>query len=433
MLIMLESTHPKFSWLLAKNPQTQATTGKPFERAMRKGRLFGWFTAEAGQPLEHARRFTVWFKDSDTEASFAPAGQGNFEYLDQTRHSSPYAVLFALNEMLRSAAQGQYEESEANVENEHSVTIPSLYVPWSFAGKQFQRHFPDVNFELIPLVGKVCRLRARHRGTLKRLLSWLQLFCLLQLLGDFEMELTLDSGVVTRYAKLLAEMDAPYFMRYLFSRKALLAPERFKEAKPLLETEAIKLCFGDTKTQRFHAVSRELPGGVQLLDIGCGEGWQALRLARKYEAVAAFDTNEELIERNQRVARRKNLEHLTFEWGLNPEKVADLPLKPGCDVLMTEVIEHMPLTDAAALVGAVLSRPIRTLVLTTPDHAFNVHYDVERRHDDHHWEMCQTEFSEWVHGLVGDRSDLSVQVRGIGDSVDGVHTSLMAVIRREAA
>jgi hypothetical protein len=97
----------------------------------------------------------------------------------------------------------------------------------------------------------------------------------------------------------------------------------------------------------------------------------------------------------------------------------DAPL----DVLMVEVIEHMPREAALKLIKSVLGikRRVR-LFLTTPNSGFNKYYDSDEdhmRHDDHHFEFNKEEFrafcdEAWIAGNYAAQTLFPV-----GDMVDG--------------
>ena len=61
----------------------------------------------------------------------------------------------------------------------------------------------------------------------------------------------------------------------------------------------------------------------------------------------------------------------------------------GVDVLITEVLEHMPHANALEVVERLVKLEPDQIILTLPNHSFNKFYDLaegEFRHDDHDWE-----------------------------------------------
>ncbi|RAR40485.1 methyltransferase domain-containing protein, partial [Paenibacillus sp. MDMC362] len=179
---------------------------------------------------------------------------------------------------------------------------------------------------------------------------------------------------------------------------------------------------------------------LQLLDvsnnggavhIGCGEGFYALSFAGKIEeSYYAVDINEALLEVVQRKAEAKGLDNLVtfpsiarFLEGYDDEFV---------DVILTEVIEHMPEAEAADLIRQVVQEiRFEKLILTTPNADFNPYYELDGfRHDDHKWEMGQEKFRSWCDEIL-QNLDVQYEYVMIGDSVDGMHTTQGMIVTRK--
>jgi hypothetical protein len=110
---------------------------------------------------------------------------------------------------------------------------------------------------------------------------------------------------------------------------------------------------------------------------------------------------------------------------------------------MTEVIEHIEGAEAAKLVEAVLRTNFSKVVITVPNRDFNINYNIgpdEMRHSDHKWEPNLEEFHTLMDLhlaivksdllLKRDSSKIKLTVSGIGDSVNNVHSVLMATFER---
>ena len=415
MLLTIESSNEgTFSWLVAKNPATQTQKGKPFEKPLKKGRIFCWFS--------NPKKLTLLFKDSRNISSFSDEA---FEYLDKTRYAAPAALLGMMDEMLRSAEKGEFED-KFPAPATYLVKIPTLLVASEKVLNAMISHARDLQVDATRLAGKVWSLTISHTGALSYVLGWVRLLALMQSLQHGE---SLPASQIERYAGLIQRLDAPYFVRYLFSRNVLNERGSFQKSKEALESPTVKLCFGDTRQQRHDAAKTKLKGGEVLVDIGCGEGWHAVRLSKLYEQVLAFDLDEAQIESNRRFAERRNLDKLTFAVGLHPDEVrTSQPIPPESDVLMFEVVEHMPQDTAEALVLAVLDQAPRQVLVTVPNKTFNQHYalaDDETRHPDHAWEPTRDEFQAWCEKMA-ETKGYQVAIEGIGDSVAGDHLSLLA-------
>lgn len=101
--------------------------------------------------------------------------------------------------------------------------------------------------------------------------------------------------------------------------------------------------------------------------------------------------------------------------------------------IATEVIEHFDPPRLVAFEKSILgsARP-KTLLVTTPNREYNVHYtDMKTlRHKDHRFEWSRAEFEAWASGAA-ERNGYSVRFEGIGpeDSETGAPTQ-MAVFAR---
>lgn len=421
-ILTLRSDNPDLSWILNKNPATLAKA--PWKKSLRKGTLFGWY------PQEDGKTFRLYFKDAEGEVSFVNENS-SFEYLDMSRYASPYLPIAMVSEACREAIQARHEK---DVQVRASVSV-SLLLPAPSLARRMAKSLADKGVASVVLSPSRANAKLHHleietlsgvHGVLNVLLA----LCVLQALADPNLYLPLDEPALAKYIGALNRIDAPYYMRYLFAKTAVKSPERFALLADQLQGPGMKMFYGDTRTQRWNAVRSHLPGGAFLMDLGCGEMYQSLKLASVYTEVAAWDENPDLQERNAERLKKRDVSNVKLLGEATLQTLNHLEVPEGLDILATEVIEHMPQDEAHGLLSALAKLPFRTLVLTTPNRDFNVHYDVQFRHDDHHWEPTSAEFEALVR-QVFDTSGFKVLVQGIGDSVEGVHTSLMAVIQRE--
>ena len=91
-------------------------------------------------------------------------------------------------------------------------------------------------------------------------------------------------------------------------------------------------------------------------------------------------------------------------------------------VVMSELIEHLPVYEAELLIKKVMSFNPKRLIITTPNKDFNVNF----RHDglrieDHQWEMGIDQFREFIYNIGG-------RVVQVGDKVDGSSVTLGAIL-----
>lgn len=230
---------------------------------------------------------------------------------------------------------------------------------------------------------------------------------------------------IGKLCKLLDEAEAPYFVRYIVSRDILVAPECFAKWSKRVQGHGIELCYGGTQDQRFGAIEPYFTGeGSALVDVGCGKGFYLLRLASRYNRVIGFEAQGVERERAAKALAADGIEHVTLEGAFGKQLLPE-----DADVLLTEVVEHIPYPKAIELVQVISQQRPRVFVITAPNREFNTHYRIEKgfRHQDHKWEPTRAEFVEFVRAATCGHA-LEVRFRAVGDKVQGVPTSLMAVV-----
>lgn len=415
-LLDLTSENPNLSFILAKNPNTQATAGVPFERDLRKGKVYGWY-------LENPATFRLWFKDADQEVSFVSAG-ADFEYLDQTRYASPYAAACMVSELLGSALKAAHPDDNGYAAE---VVVPAMILPRPGLPSLFHRYLQSrgITVEATPLSGRLHRVVFTSQHGVRSVLSVLVVFSMLQALSDKSLYIEANTPALQKYIRALNLIEAPYFMRYLFSRDAVQSYEQFRELAPTLAGPDMRLNYGTTQQHRWDAIRPHFREGSCLVDIGAGEGFYLQRLADRYEAVVAYERDEALAAQTQAMLMRKNISGVTWEAAFSNQEVP-----AGADVLLTEVVEHQPLEASVALLTHLAGSAARRIVITVPNRDFNAHYgltEYEMRHPDHHFEPNEAEFKEL---LAPFSPQWHCQVTGIGDHVKGVPASWMAVVTR---
>ena len=111
----------------------------------------------------------------------------------------------------------------------------------------------------------------------------------------------------------------------------------------------------------------------------------------------------------------------------NEQAIANV--NSGDDILITEMIEHMPQKEAEKLLTSLSSCPFRRLIITVPNKKFNQFYKMknEFRHPDHHWEPDFDEIKKIISGIFHE-SNFHVKINPIGDGIDGIHISTLIVI-----
>lgn len=419
-ILTLTSTNPLFSHIIQKNPATIRDSEKPFQRDLRRGRLYGWY-------LDGDQAFRLWFKDHPTETSFAGGARGDFEYLDKTRYSSPYLPLCIIQESLATAQKGQ----EHDVTGYVATVSTTIHTP---AYRQLEimiKHYSSVATVTLEPVAFGYQKVTVTSDTVKKVLNILQVLCLMQSLRDDDVDLRMNTGAITKYSNLLNRSEAPYYVRYLFASRCISEKGLFSKVRAELQGPGMTMFWGDTQRQRFECIKKQLTGGYFLVDIGCGDLYYSKRLSGKYTDVLAIEADEELNATNVRKAKHdlKNVScqnlQVTGDWVREDNGVT----LSNAHVLMTEVMEHMPKEDAGDLLKALLEvSSAARIVVTVPNHSFNVNYGLQdcSRHPDHHYEPTFEEWCDYTVTLAAEHG-WAVENSPIGDVVDDQSVSTMTV------
>ncbi len=423
-MFIVRSTNPNLSFIISKNPNTQRNNNQPFTKTLRKGKLHGWFTNNDSE-------FRCLFIDSPTETSLINQ-RGEFEYLDRTRYASPYLPIGIITEMFRSATQ-ELSEFDAVGQYTHSVDV-LIELSQRRNAESFIRHYNDinVNIEFRELTCNLGVLSIASNHSLYRIFNLIQVFCILQTLANDGLYIPMNDASYTKYAKSLIAVDAPYHIRYMLA-KTIGSPKVFDSVKDLITTHSkqkIVLNHGDAWQHRFRRISTLMQGGDTLWDVGCGEMRYTRKFAGRYQHIVAFDADPEIQEANTSRLEKYRLENVAVAGELTPDDIRTIsPTDNGqFDILATEVIEHIEFDRAEQLLSSFASIDFRRMIITVPNRDFNIHYMVDGfRHDDHKWEPSSEEFDALIKKHFNNHR---VTVEGLGDSVDNVHASLIAIIDR---
>lgn len=416
-LLDIYSANPEFSFVLEKNPATQAAANAPFSKSLRKGMVHGWFVQEG--------QFRLWFQDATNEVSFAWQDT-QYEYLDQTRYASPYAPLAMVSELLASALK---TPSAKDTPAATKVVAQAMFLPRPGLATLFARHLENNGVRLAaePLAEKLYRVTIDTERGVRVALSVLAVFCLLEALADRNIYVDTNTAALQKYIRALNTIEAPYFMRYLFIRDAVESPEQFRVLAADLQLPGMVLNYGNTQAHRWAALRNYLAGGDCLVDIGAGEGYYERLAGPRYAAVVAYERDVELRTRTADKLAEKGVTHVQWE-----AEFTDQPIPEGAHVLLTEVIEHQPMARSEALLAQLAASPAERVLITAPNKAFNAHYglaDDEMRHDDHHFEPDAEGFASLIRTAF-EPAGWTLAISGIGDMVDGTPASWLAVASR---
>ncbi|MFS0916456.1 class I SAM-dependent methyltransferase [Brevibacillus sp. 179-C 1.1 NHS] len=419
-IVQLQSENPDLSYMIKKNPHSGLTL-----RSIRKGIAYGWFS--------DTTTYNAYFKDAENEVSYKQSEQEHFEYLNVSRYNTPLFPLNAISEFFSSPMKQRDERDVSGYE--HAFFINMIHVERLPYLTFFEKHLKEFTFELKHHAHKSYSLKITTRTSLYQLLHVASVLCLF--LAVFGKEyIDISDNILDKYIKSINAIDAPFYIRSLFARNFLTTRERYRKYKTEIEKTdryPIQFDFGSTGLQRRNYIASQLPFTKSIVDIGCGEGFYAIPFATKLpQYYYAIDIDEQLLEMVSRRAEAKEISNIIlfhsidqFLEDYNGEQV---------DVILTEVIEHMSIDEARALIQLICRRlDFDHFIITTPNSDFNQFYELEGyRHDDHKWEMGQAEFQAWMMEIM---EEAGVQGRfvSIGDGVNEIHTTQGVILQRKGA
>lgn len=391
-MIEIKSTNPNLSFILEKNPNTQRESKQAFERELRKGRLYGWF------PTEAADSFRMMFVDAKTESSFNRSQQ--FEYLDRTRYSSSYLPVAAIGTMLAKAMKTRHELDVDGYVNTFSCMIELANFGLA---KRMLRSMPEISIVPVNDSAKcdLFRMTVTTTQSIHYMLNLVQVFCIMQAIEDWNLWIPMDEASARKYVRSLNVINAPYYLRYTLQAFGIQSPEVFKAIRAELAGTDYILNFGKTDEHRLNGILPALPGGDMLWDIGCGELKYVRKLCKSYAQIVAFDADPAIQEKNIFRLKNRGIANVELRGKLTQEMLIDAQhdFVPGTDILMTEVLEHMPMEEAMAMMRRICKLPFRHAVFTVPNKDFNKFYgfdENDKRHTDHHYEPTVFEFNDML-------------------------------------
>ena len=406
--LQIGSTNPKFSFLLRKNPATGLLC-----RSVKAGTLFGYYSNENAV-------FNCLFKDADWEVSYKRFKDESFEYVNPSQYNAPEFVLDTINEFLGHIIKKSDEYDKVGFDN--FITLNMISIKKKYL-EIFSKYFTHISIESEEICPNNYRLKFLNKGTMKELLSFVQLFIIFNVLKGRH----LDEAEIRKYMNQLLAVKAPYMMLYVFKCNVLRDRRTFNLHKKTLETNAfekVEFEFGFLQQQRIIAIEKIIDFNNDIYDIGCGEGQYVKALAHRLadgKKYYAIDRDQEMREVVAKRFDRANIEIRSFF----PIPTSD------CTVILSEVVEHMSKAEASQFVRDMFiigKDKIKKMIITTPNKNFNINYfddDNEMRHEDHHFEMTKEEFIEWIPKVIGNRK---FELLEIGDRVNGECSTIGCVV-----
>lgn len=421
----LNSTNPMLSYIIMKNPASGMML-----RSFRKGMFHGWYTGDD--------TYNIYFKDGDDEISFGD-NETEFEYNDTRRYNSPLAVMGGINEYLRNLTNKPQDEHDVEDKYTNKIIINQMRVYHTKYINILGRYLPEYKVTLLERCHQNYEVTIETTKSLRDLINFTYTLCLLYYCMG-EKPYTQESEL-ERFLHVLNNIDVPYFVKYVIKGNIIHSPNAFKRLKPLLDKSALydnlDIKFGNTHSQRSDFILDNINFNNDVVDLGCGEmrsyGFKVAKQLNNAGLIYhAIDNNEEVLHFSKKKAHNRNIDNINFYNTF--EEFMDCEYTQKFDYILSEVFEHVPLKQDKKWLNTIINKGnFGKIIVTTPNKDFNKHYlfenDVDKRLDDHVFEMTKVEFENFFNKFLYYFKNISWEFVGIGDSVNGEHATQAIIIK----
>lgn len=241
--------------------------------------------------------------------------------------------------------------------------------------------------------------------------------------GDWLAKHPYREKIAQRYFKQRKE----YAKKALELLRAQDEEETCGETAEDAETEGEKEARTPLNALRLEAVQQAVlrSGAASVIDMGCGEGRLTGMLLREQQIrrLTACDVSVSMLERaadrlhteSMPTALREKLTLIQASLTYRDKRFSGFDC--ACIVEVIEHIEPMRIPAFERVVFEYASPG--TVILTTPNKEYNVHYENMKenalRHNDHRFEWTRAEFKAWADGVC-ERYGYRCEISGIGEN-----------------
>lgn len=431
MILKIYSENGLLADILHKNPETDEGL---YVKPLKSGTIVG--------NIVSAHQYDVMFCDRGNSYTDETGNQLDFQSL-----CNPLLILNVSTELfghiLKERTEYMAQEikwrdmtrGEADTER-CVIEVPVFYINsgWYRDGVfLLEKYFDGISLE--SSIGSNFKLRITG-NTVFETVNLLNLTALFTHLTNTDAINTfIDDHFASKYLRVLTNIEGvPYFVLYLFVKKALKSSDQFGIVKPVLEDYLAEygikaeLKNEDTQRSRIRFITDAIGTDLSVLDVGCGEFAYYKKLLNRglRKNYYAVDRDPNYRRLGESIMQRMDADNLSFHGSLET-----VPTDERVNVILSEVIEHNEPQKAVELVKAVLEFDFEKVVISTPNAAFNQFYfNKGFRHDDHHFEFTQEEFTGFMETCIAGREDLYVEYTQVGDELNGICPTQIAVIEK---
>ena len=427
-ILKLSSGNKNLSYVIQKNPNSGL-----FLRSHKNGVLFGYFPIDIDNKL-YDKQYIIYFKDSSDSISYKRHPDEEFEYLNSSKYNDARFINDCIQEVLHSAREGKGDSGKYDIECNHMLEFNLIETEYKTINI-FQKYFPEINIEYSEISKDNYNLKfiSENKMTLKYLLQVVNLFGIFaQLNSPTYSYITED--LTKKYLRIINEIDAPYFIRYLFKVRMIKSLNLFNLLKNDLEKSdkyKLEITNGDTHQARIDFIISNIDYTKSIIDIGTGIDFKYLKLIApklkdKNLYYHAIEIDYDARERIRAGIINRGLEDVVFIYeSLNDffEYYDKYLTKDIFSIICTEVLEHNTLDEAKQIVRGINKKiNFDKFIITIPNKDFNINYamDAEFRHIDHKWEGD----IQFIINFAKFANTYNFDFHQVGDKVNNISTSL---------
>ena len=382
-LIVIESGNENLSYILEKNPATQEAQQAPFKKALKTSNTFLWY--------ETPTKVVLHLKGFDNNKS-----SKDFSYLDYSSFSLGSSYLTLIEAQARRPLLQQHELD--------TIGCTATFTIYDYLERDFSKLFENVIS---------CSTENRHSTliiegkTLKEVLEHIAVISMLVMLHNEDYFVEIPQFM--KYLEMATRLTKNY--KILRSYVSFIkSPNVFKDSKPFLDTSGfdfqLRRVYECRKEFFTTCVSNRTKKNISLLDLGCGDGaYFKLAFKNNYEQITGVDIDSDCAVSAGHSARKAQIEDSVKVINKSIEEfLVESGSLENTDVLLTEVLEHIPQEQSKGILSWVLSLSPDNVFITVPNSEFNIHYGMEPntfRHDDHFWEPTYKEFQDFIKTTKG--------------------------------
>jgi 2-polyprenyl-3-methyl-5-hydroxy-6-metoxy-1,4-benzoquinol methylase len=434
MIIQIKSENKYLLDILNRNPNTDFGL---YAKTLKNGVVIGNCITQ--------NQYDIVFQDK--KYSYLPEESNQIDFQS---YVSPLAILHITNEFFSILLKSKEEylaqsikwlsKNYQEVDNETcTIKVASFFIDSNWVrNEQFllSKYFPQVvvhhkignNYELT-IIGK-------NVFESINLLNLVAVF--VHITNNYGIFTFIDDSFAEKYARVLTNIDnVPYFVFYLFIKKAIKSHQQFDLLKPVLENYftlqnvTVDFKYGYNHQERVNYIVNRLNLENEILDVGCGEYIYYRKLTKMgYEKTYfAIDEDPAFEEMSKNVMQKLYTDNLKYFQNLdNFETIYN---HQKLDIILTEVIEHNSEEEAKKLIEKLMTLNFNQIFISTPNKDFNHHYfenPEDMRHDDHDFEMTSQEFNVFMNQFQ--TIDVQLTFDQIGDSINQTCPTQICIISK---